>query len=127
VSAQGRFTQRVADLLTADKQVGHTSKSCRNTRCKKCFAHSTLWEGRALSKQVDAAGIYQAELLTVKEVADYLRVSRVTVWRWCQKGIIPAIRVGHLWRVRCSDLWDYQDSSRRRETEANSLASEAMR
>lgn len=44
------------------------------------------------------------ELLTVKEVAAYLRVSRVTVWRWCQQGIIPASRLGRNWRIRRDDL-----------------------
>jgi excisionase family DNA binding protein len=40
------------------------------------------------------------ELLTVQEVAVYLRVSRVTVWRWCQQGILPAFRIGRNWRIR---------------------------
>ena len=44
------------------------------------------------------------ELLTVKEVATFLRVSRVTVWRWCQRGIIPASRLGRNWRIRRDDL-----------------------
>ncbi len=48
--------------------------------------------------------IWQSELLTVKEVAIYLRVSRVTVWRWCQQGTIPAFRVGRNWRIRRADL-----------------------
>jgi excisionase family DNA binding protein len=48
--------------------------------------------------------IRQNELLTVKEVAIYLRVSRVTVWRWCQQGVIPASQVGRSWRIRRDDL-----------------------
>lgn len=48
--------------------------------------------------------IRQNEMLTVREVATYLRVSRVTVWRWCQKGILPASRVGRNWRIRRDDL-----------------------
>lgn len=44
------------------------------------------------------------EVLTVREVATYLRVSRVTVWRWCQQGTIPALRVGRTWRIRRSDM-----------------------
>ena len=48
--------------------------------------------------------IRQNEMLTVKEVAAYLRVSRVTIWRWCQQGIIPASRVGRNWRIRRDDL-----------------------
>ena len=48
--------------------------------------------------------VQQNELLTVREVADYMRVSRVTVWRWCQQGLIPATRVGRNWRIRRDDL-----------------------
>lgn len=48
--------------------------------------------------------IWQNEMLTVVEVATYLRISRVTVWRWCKQGIIPAIRVGRGWRIHRDDL-----------------------
>ncbi len=46
----------------------------------------------------------QNEILTVQEVATYFRVSRVTVWRWCQRGIIPAFQIGRSWRIRRVDL-----------------------
>ncbi len=48
--------------------------------------------------------VLKKEMLTVREVADYLRVSRVTVWRWCQEGILPASRIGRNWRIRRDDL-----------------------
>ncbi|MBI1877469.1 MAG: helix-turn-helix domain-containing protein [Chloroflexi bacterium] len=44
------------------------------------------------------------EILTVPEVAAYLRVSRVTVWRWCREGVIPASRIGRNWRIHHGDL-----------------------
>ena len=44
------------------------------------------------------------ELLTVVEVAEYLRVSRVTIWRWCQQGIIPASQIGRNWRIHRDEL-----------------------
>lgn len=47
---------------------------------------------------------FENELLTVAEVADYLRVSRVTVWRWCQQEVIPASQVGRIWRIHRDDL-----------------------
>ena len=52
---------------------------------------------------------WQNELLTVKEVAAYLRVSRVTVWRWCQQGVIPAFQIGRNWRIRREDLLHLED------------------
>lgn len=48
--------------------------------------------------------ITKNELLTVKEVADYFRVSRVTMWRWCQHGLVPAFQIGRIWRIRRADL-----------------------
>ena len=48
--------------------------------------------------------ILQNEVLTVSEVATFLRVSRATVWRWCHHGTIPALRVGRSWRIYRDDL-----------------------
>jgi excisionase family DNA binding protein len=50
------------------------------------------------------ANIWQNELWTVKEVAAYLRVGRITIWRWCQQGILPAARIGRNWRIHREDL-----------------------
>jgi excisionase family DNA binding protein len=55
--------------------------------------------------------VLQNELLTVQEVADYLRVSRVTAWRWCQEGIIPAFRIGRIWRIRRDRLLELEENA----------------
>jgi len=39
-----------------------------------------------------------AELMTLEEVARYLRVTEKTVYRLLAQGVIPATRIGHLWR-----------------------------
>jgi excisionase family DNA binding protein len=39
------------------------------------------------------------ELLTVAETAACLRVSQATLWRWCQEGRVPALKIGREWRV----------------------------
>jgi excisionase family DNA binding protein len=44
------------------------------------------------------------QVLTVQEVAERLKVSQATVWRWCQSGKLPAFRVGQQWRIRAADL-----------------------
>jgi excisionase family DNA binding protein len=56
-------------------------------------------------------GTLSKEVLTVKEVAAYLRVSRVTVWRWCQQGVIPASRIGRNWRICRSNLLDLLETA----------------
>lgn len=44
------------------------------------------------------------EILTVEEVANYLKLSRTTVWRWCQEGRLSAFKVGRGWRVHRSEV-----------------------
>ena len=61
--------------------------------------------------QHDSGDGLQYEILTIKEAATYLRVSRVTAWRWCQQGIIPASRVGGSWRIRRADLLEIFDTA----------------
>ena len=53
-----------------------------------------------------------AELLTVPEVANYLRVTEKTVYRLLEKKSIPASRVGRQWRFEKweIDLWLRQTS-----------------
>lgn len=49
----------------------------------------------------------EARFATVSEVAELLRVSRMTVYRLIKQGELPAIRVGRGYRVRESDIDDY--------------------
>lgn len=44
-------------------------------------------------------GLTDGSLLTVAEVADALRVSRMTVYRLVHSGELPAVRVGRSYRV----------------------------
>lgn len=48
--------------------------------------------------------LWENDRTVVKEVSPHFCVSRVTVWRWCQQGLSPAPRVGHLWHIRRKDL-----------------------
>lgn len=43
-------------------------------------------------------------ILTLAEVADYLKVSQSTAWRWCKNGKIPGFRIVRSWRVKQADL-----------------------
>jgi excisionase family DNA binding protein len=43
-------------------------------------------------------------ILTVPEVAEYLRVHRSTVYRLIKKRQIPSFRVGHDWRFRLDSI-----------------------
>ncbi len=45
--------------------------------------------------------------MTVNEVADLLRVSRMTVYRLIKQGDLPALRVGRGYRIREQDVHRY--------------------
>jgi PTS system nitrogen regulatory IIA component len=44
------------------------------------------------------------DILTIEEVAKYLRVSERTVYEWAQKGEIPAGKIGTVWRFKKTDI-----------------------
>jgi excisionase family DNA binding protein len=45
-----------------------------------------------------------AEVLTLEEVATYLRVSQKTAYRLAWSGNLPAFKAANQWRVRRVDL-----------------------
>jgi len=45
-----------------------------------------------------------SDVLTADEAADYLRVSRKTLYRLVSAGKIPGQKVGRSWRFRRADL-----------------------
>ena len=53
------------------------------------------------------------DLLSVDDVAGYLDVGRVTVYRWCREGRLPCLKVGKSWRVRREALEDFLHRSER--------------
>lgn len=64
--------------------------------------------GNRLSLQVKAGGDLMtemdSEILTLEEVAVYLKAGKRTVYRLTQKGEIPAFKLGGTWRFRRSEL-----------------------
>lgn len=55
----------------------------------------------------------QENLLTTKQVAQYLRVDKFTVYRLVTKKKIPAFKVGHQWRFerRLLEEWLKRNSN----------------
>ncbi|MBI5373828.1 MAG: helix-turn-helix domain-containing protein [Candidatus Schekmanbacteria bacterium] len=46
----------------------------------------------------------KSDILTLKEVADYMRVNTATIYRLVRSGKIPAFRVGNRWRFRQTSI-----------------------
>jgi excisionase family DNA binding protein len=51
--------------------------------------------------------IPENEILTLEEVAEYLRLKPQTIYKWAQEKRIPAAKLGKEWRFRKSliDRW----------------------
>lgn len=52
-----------------------------------------------MSRELSDSGFDKLRFLTVAEVADVMRVSRMTVYRMVHAGELPAIRFGRSFRV----------------------------
>ena len=46
----------------------------------------------------------EGEILTIREVADYLKVTERTIYRLAGAKKIPAFKVGGTWRFRKTDI-----------------------
>ena len=50
------------------------------------------------------------ELMTIEEIADYLRVKKRTVYEWLKKGKIPAIKTVGQWRFKKTQIDHWLES-----------------
>ena len=56
----------------------------------------------------------ELEMMTVKEVADYLKMKPVTIYKLAKEGRIPAFKVASFWRFK-KDLiekWAVEESKK---------------
>lgn len=71
----------------------------------------------------------QDDILTIEEVAKYLRVSDRTVYDWAQKGEIPAGKIGTVWRFKKSEVENWvnarlsSDSNKQPEVQIKNILS----
>jgi len=49
----------------------------------------------------------RADLMTVREVAEMMRVSNMTVYRLIKAGDLNAVRIGKNYRIRKNDVLNY--------------------
>ncbi len=56
------------------------------------------------------------DILTIKDVAEYLKLYEKTTYRMVANGKIPAFKVGGAWRCRQSDInnWIEEQSAQRK-------------
>jgi excisionase family DNA binding protein len=69
--------------------------------------------GRCLcydSRSVAQRSFREARFITVNEVSQLLRVSKMTVYRLINQGDLPAVRIGRGYRLREEDVHRYLES-----------------
>jgi excisionase family DNA binding protein len=50
------------------------------------------------------------QVLDIKEAAEYLRMSKETMYRWVRLGKMPGKRMGGRWRFRLDELEQFASS-----------------
>lgn len=48
--------------------------------------------------------VESGEVYTLRQAAEYLKVSYTSMLRWVTKGTFPAFKVGRFWRIYGRDL-----------------------
>ena len=67
------------------------------------------------------------DILTIEEVAEYLRVSERTIYDWANKGKLPCGKLGTTWRFKRSEIERWVDNRLSHKTDAPSQHGEAVR
>ena len=57
----------------------------------------------------------ETDILTVKEVSEYLKLNEKTAYRLAAKGEIPGFKVGGSWRFRKSEIDQWIEENRIKE------------
>jgi excisionase family DNA binding protein len=53
------------------------------------------------------------ELLTLKELSRYLKISKPTLYKMVEKGKIPALKIANQWRFKKEDISTWIEKQRR--------------
>jgi excisionase family DNA binding protein len=54
-------------------------------------------------------------IMTVRDVADYLRLSEATIYQMARQGRIPVLRMGRTWRFKKEFIDDWLETSTQKE------------
>ena len=57
------------------------------------------------------------EILTLKDVAQYLKLAEKTAYRLAAEGRLPGFKVGGSWRFKASDIEIWIEEKKKRDTE----------
>lgn len=53
------------------------------------------------------------DIMTITEVANYLKISEITTYKMVQNGTIPGFKIGRGWRIKREDLTAFIEAQKR--------------
>lgn len=56
----------------------------------------------------------EREILTVEQAADFLQVHKITVYRYIREGLLPAVKLGKMYRLFRRDVETFLHAMRHR-------------
>ncbi len=59
----------------------------------------------------------QTDIMTIREVADYLKLTEKTAYRLTAEGKIPGFKVGGSWRFKRSEIEDWIEGAMNRKAQ----------
>ncbi len=58
--------------------------------------------------------VLDQEILTVEQAADYLQVHKLTVYRYIRQGLLPAAKLGKMYRLFRRDVEGFLDAMKQK-------------
>lgn len=59
------------------------------------------------------------QVMTVKDIADYLDVHPMTIYKYVREGKIPAFKIGTSWRIRKDSIKKWMEQNEQRNNGGN--------
>jgi len=84
-------------------------KQCHQHRRPFANAPDTRESNRPTLADRGYTARMNTEVLTAEEVAAYLHIRTITVYRWCREGRLPCVKMGRVWRIRRAALDAFLD------------------
>jgi excisionase family DNA binding protein len=56
--------------------------------------------------------VHEREVLTVEQAAEYLQIHKVTLYKYIRSGVLPAAKLGKVYRIFRRDLEALVEASR---------------
>lgn len=106
---------RVRRLITRTSRHRRESPSAIRRQCALKFSIGHTDNSLTMNNPMTASIVTQAnttdgEILTVQEVARFLRVPKSTVYKLARVGELPASKIGKHWRFLRRDIHDWMHS-----------------